>query len=655
MLKAESQFARRLASQVHLFGSICLGVATLLWAVANWQCSDPARLVSFILAAALGSVLKLQLPGVRGVVSVSALFVLIGIVNLSLSEALLVGAVSMIVQCTWRTAARPKLVQSAFNVSALFIAIVIAARVFSYSNRFVVEPVSLGLLAIVYFCANTFPIAAIIGLTEGKRIFSVWSNYRWTLAYYAVGASMAWVIDTLPHGIQWEFPLICLPLVYLVHRSNRTHLVRMEQERTHMHAMNGLHLRTIEALALAIDAKDHTTHDHLQRVQLYATEIGKDLGLSQEEQDALTAAAVLHDIGKLAVPESIISKPGKLTRSEFEKMKIHPVVGAEILERVEFPYPVVPIVRSHHEKWDGSGYPYGLRGEEIPIGARILSAVDCLDALASDRQYRRALPLDEAMARVASEAGTAFDPKVVRALQARYHELEARARSTETPAQTPLSVDIKITNGSAPAAGFESEEPADRAAPKHPVAQARVNRRKEEESIPEMPAAGLCSLEWDEALTVASLRIRRTVSYDAIALFACDDDFVRTKFVAGEDSTGLESLAVRQGQGLVGWVAEVGKPILNGNPTVEPGYAKKDGAHGLSSALALPLVSSGRVAGVVALYRREKDAFAADELVTLLELCPALASLILDIDQPSNNLLDMANAVRRDGASFART
>jgi signal transduction protein with GAF and PtsI domain len=117
----------------------------------------------------------------------------------------------------------------------------------------------------------------------------------------------------------------------------------------------------------------------------------------------------------------------------------------------------------------------------------------------------------------------------------------------------------------------------------------------------------------------------------------------------------LESLAVRQGQGLVGWVAEVGKPILNGNPAVEPGYAKKDGAHGLSSALALPLVSSGRVAGVVALYRREKDAFAADELVTLLEMCPALASLILDIDQPSNNLLEMANAVRRDGTSFART
>ena len=427
----------------------------------------------------------------------------------------------------------------------------------------------------------------------------------------------------------------------------------MERERTHMQAMNGLHLRTIEALALAIDAKDHTTHDHLQRVQLYAVEIGKDLGLSALELEALTAAAVLHDIGKLAVPESIISKPGKLTRSEFEKMKIHPVVGAEILERVEFPYPVVPIVRSHHEKWDGSGYPYGLRGDDIPIGARILSVVDCLDALASDRQYRRALPLDEAMARVASEAGTAFDPRVVQALQARYHELEARAKTTETPTQPPLSVDIKITRGAAPAAGFEAEAPVVPSSPAHPVAQARANRRPSE-SMPDIPGPGLCSLQWEEALTVAAIRIRRIVSYDAIALCACEDDFVRAKFVSGEDRAELGPLAVRQGEGLVGWVAEVGKPILNGNPAVEPGYAKRTGTPGLASALALPLVNVGRVVGVIALYRRERDAFAADEMVSLLELCPALASLILDIDQPTDDLLEIANAIRRDGSSLVR-
>ncbi len=657
MSKAQYEFARRLFSQFHLWGYIGLGVATLLWGIANWSSSDPLRLASFALATVLGSMLKLRLPGVRGMVSVSVLFILVGIVNLSLPEAILVGALSMAVQCTWRTTARPKLFQTAFNISVLVFAVIIAARVFDFSQRHFPLPVSLGLLALAYFCGNTFPIASIIGLTEGKRIFSVWSNYRWTLAYYAVGASMAWVIGTLPHAIQWEFPIICLPLVYLVHRSNRTHLSQMEKEREHMRAMNGLHLRTIEALALAIDAKDHTTHDHLQRVQLYAIEIGKDLGLSEQELDALTAAAVLHDIGKLAVPESIISKPGKLTRSEFEKMKIHPVVGAEILERVEFPYPVVPIVRSHHEKWDGTGYPSGLKGEEIPIGARILSVVDCLDALASDRQYRRALPLDEAMARVAAEAGTAFDPKVVRALQARYRELEARAKTSATPAPAPLSVDIKITRGSAPAAGFETEGPVARSPQTNPVAQARANRRKQEESMPDMPAAGMCSLHWEEALTVAALRIRRAISYDALALYACEDELLRVKFTGGEDRAELEPLAVRQGEGLVGWVAEVGKPILNGNPTVEPGYAKRDGKPGLGSALALPLVNAGRVVGVVALYRRERDAFAADELVVLLELCPALASLMLDAeevdaDRPVNNLLEMANAIRRDGISL---
>lgn len=638
------QFVTRLLIQACLLGQIALGVASLAWAAANWHSDDPLRLLSFALATVFGSMLKLRLPGVMGTVSASALFILIAIVNLSLPEALAVAAAAMLVQSIWRTSGRPRLVQTSFSIAALVTAVFIARRIFDSSRQQSLGLGSFLILAIAFYCANTFPIASIIGLTDGRPILKIWTGNRWLLPYYIAGASMAWVIGTLPPGVQWEFPLICLPLVYLMHRSNGTQVRQMERERAHMQAMNGLHLRTIEALALAIDAKDHTTHDHLQRVQLYAVEIGKDLALSESELEALTAAAVLHDIGKLAVPESIISKPGKLSRAEFEKMKIHPVVGAEILERVEFPYPVVPIVRSHHEKWDGSGYPYGLRGEEIPIGARILSAVDCLDALASDRQYRRALPLDEAMARVASEAGTAFDPKVVKALQARYRELEERARSVEPPAQPPLSVDIKITRGSAPAAGFETEaEPS--SAPKR-VAASPVRRRANEPSSLAMPEAGLCALQWEEALLIAALRVRRAIPYDAIALGACEDDFVRVKFTAGNDSAGLESLAVRQGEGLIGWVAEVGKPILNGNPAVEPGYSAAQNDRALSSALALPLVKSGRVVGVIALYRLERDAFVSDDLVALLELCPALASLLFDNNTAVGELAEMADAIR---------
>src|SRR5271154_2232528 len=190
-------------------------------------------------------------------------------------------------------------------------------------------------------------------------------------------------------------------------------------------------------------------------------EVAKELGLNDEEMEALRAASLLHDIGKLAVPEHIISKPGKLTPEEFERMKIHPIIWAEILEQVRFPYPVVPIVHSHHEKWDGSGYPRGLKGEEIPIGARILSAVDCLDALASHRQYRPALPLDQAMAQVASESGASFDPQIVKILEKRYVELEKMAVEKEDERPPKLSVDVKVERGLAPAAGFEQDqEPA---------------------------------------------------------------------------------------------------------------------------------------------------------------------------------------------------
>jgi putative nucleotidyltransferase with HDIG domain len=240
---------------------------------------------------------------------------------------------------------------------------------------------------------NTVPIAEAISLSEGKRFGETWHNcYFWSFPFYLVGASVAWIISLFTRQMHWQGAIVLLPVIYLIYRSYQLYLARLEDERRHVESIAGLHMRTIEALALAIEAKDHTTHEHLRRVRVYAVEVGKQLGLSERELEALKAAALLHDIGKLAVPEHIISKPGRLTQEEFEKMKIHPVVGAEILERVSFPYPVAPIVRAHHEKWDGTGYPYGLRGEEIPIGARILSAVDCLDALASDRQYRRAWP-----------------------------------------------------------------------------------------------------------------------------------------------------------------------------------------------------------------------------------------------------------------------
>jgi putative nucleotidyltransferase with HDIG domain len=483
-------------------------------------------------------------------------------------------------------------------------------------------PLKLLLAAAVYFVTNTLSIAAVIALTEGKRSWTIWrESYFWSFPNYLVGAAVAWMVNAASKLLGWQTSLLLLPILYVVYRSHSLHINRLEEEkksaerqRAHAEEVAALHRRTIEALALAIEAKDQTTHAHLERVEVYAIGVGKELGLSEEELEALRASALLHDIGKLGVPEYIISKPGKLTPEEFEKMKTHTVVGAEIVEQIRFPYPVAPIVRSHHEKWDGTGYPDGLAGEQIPIGARILSAVDCLDALASDRQYRRALPLEEAIKIVESEAGKSFDPKVVEILRRCYVELERLATSGNVPEKTKLSTDLKITRGDAPAAGFESTTGSD---------LMNFHQSLTRES-PEQLLAG-CA---DRHAAFATLRdkVCNLVPYDALALYRKSGDHLILEDLDGEEYRPFASLDIPLGMGLSGWVAENGKSIVNGNPSVEPGYLKDPARFGaLRSALAVPLTAQDGVVGVLSLYRRDGDAFSAQALAALLSIAPAAA------------------------------
>ena len=339
--------------------------------------------------------------------------------------------------------------------------------------------------------------------------------------------------------------------------------------------------------------------------------------MSEDETEALRAASVLHDIGKLAVPEHIISKPGKLTPEEFEKMKIHPIVGAEILEQVHFPYPVVPIVRAHHEKWDGSGYPNGLAGEAIPMGARILAAVDCLDALASDRQYRKALPLDEAMAKVASEAGASFDPKVVAILQRRYIELEKLANEEPLQAPPKLSTDVKVERGLAPAAGFaeSAEAPASGSAlRKNSVALISAAQRQGQEIIALSQLCGV-ALSLEDIFSLVSVRLKNLLPHESMAVYCMKNGVLVPEFVSGENFRLFSALTIPLGEGLSGWVAQNHKPILNGNPSVEPGYLNDPTKYStLRAALAVPIEGASGIVAVLALYRAGQDAFTADDL-----------------------------------------
>jgi len=426
----------------------------------------------------------------------------------------------------------------------------------------------------------------------------------------------------------WQGSIVLLAVIYLIYRSYRVYLARLEAEKRHVESIAGLHMRTIEALALAIEAKDHTTQEHLRRVRIYAVEVGKELGLAGQELEALNAAALLHDIGKLAVPEHIISKPGRLTPEEFEKMKIHPLVGAEILERVSFPYPVAPIVRAHHERWDGGGYPCGLRGEEIPLGARILSAVDCLDALASDRQYRRALELDEAMDRVVALAGKAFDPRVVHILKQRYVELEKMAQATPKTIHK-LSTDVRIERGAGPDAGYQTSAQTV-TVNEYDFLCSIAAARQEVQLLFELVQDLGNSLSLDETLSVVAARLKKIVPYDSIAIYMRMGAKLIPQYVNGEDFGLFSSLEIPVGQGLSGWVAQNRKPILNGNPSVEPGYLSNPAkVSTLQSALAVPLEGLNGVMGVMVLYRAESDAFSRDHL-RILQAISSKVSLAVE-------------------------
>jgi putative nucleotidyltransferase with HDIG domain len=626
--------ARQIGARVYVAGMALAALACFTSALFFWHSTEPVKFVCYLAAAMLASALKVSLPGIEGTLSVNFLFTLVGILEMSLPETLLIGLVSTLAQFYWKPARRLKMVQLIFNLSQVTVSSAAAYGVYKLVSVYVLHapgPLALLAAAITHFACNTAAMSTIIGLTEDKPIPKVWTeSYLWSFPYYMVGAAIAGMISFLNRHIGWQASLLILPPIYLMYRSYRLYLGKLETEKQHAEKVSNLHLRTIEALALAIEAKDQTTGEHLQRVRVYAMEVARDLGLTEDETEALRAASVLHDIGKLAVPEHIISKPGKLTPEEFEKMKIHPIVGAEILEQVDFPYPVVPIVRAHHEKWDGSGYPNGLAGDDIPVGARILAAVDCLDALASDRQYRRALPLHEAMAKVASEAGASFDPRVVGILQRRYVELEKLANEQPFQAPPKLSTDIKVERGLAPDAGFaEAEEPLVRQSATKDHVSVMAAAREEAQALSGLSLKLGDDLGLQDLLSLLAVRVRHLVPHDAMAVNVLRNRVLVPEFVSGENLRMFSSLRIPVGEGLSGWVAQNTKPILNGNPSVEPGYLNDPRRYStLRSALAVPLQGASSVVAVLALYRGAQDAFTREDLNVLQVLTSQLGSTI---------------------------
>ena len=635
-----------MTTRVKLFvAAMLVAAGWCAWMSASFPSHDWIRFAVYLTAILLSSSLKVAMPGGDRTMSVNFPFILLGIVQLSPIQAIALGAISVFAQCRIKVLKPFTLMQIVFNVANVTTSTTVAWFCFAFLVKHHVELApALAIAATSYFFANTIAIAFVVGWSSEEAPAALWRReFPWYLPFYLVGAALAAVAHLISLRYGLTTSLLLIPVVYTIYRAYRTQIKAVQDRQVHLEETEALHFRTIEGLAMAIEAKDHNTHEHLLRVRVYVSEIGKSMGLSESETQALLTAALLHDIGKLAVPEHIINKPGKLTPEEFDKMKIHPVVGAEILERVRFPYPVVPIVRSHHEAWDGSGYPDGLVGEQIPLGARILTVVDCFDALASDRPYRKALPLDKAMELVKSKAGSQFDPQVVAILEKRFIELEALASHTQD-GLAPLNTEITVWRGAAPGAGFQESNGGATApsegdvgstaegGPFTPVESLNLIAAagQEAQALFEMSEVLGNALSPDEMISMMSSRLHRLVAFDCFAVYLKDNESLSACHMDGDGAHCFSDVRIPLGEGLSGWVANCGKAILNGNPKVEPNYAVgAASAIQMNSALSLPLREpNGEIFGALTIYSAAVNAFNRDHL-RMLEAIEAKFSLSL--------------------------
>jgi len=350
-----------------------------------------------------------------------------GLLRLGPNLAVLIAVASCLSSCMFPR--RQRWFQLFFNLSLSAIDGVIGCVVFAYLNGFTlkISPgktfTALAGSSLCFFLINTFGVAVMISLNTNEKATKIWKeNFSWTAPSYFASGSVGALAAILFNGSSVAPILFALPVAYLVYQSYVTYISRAEDRQRHIeelqkkqHQLSDLYIATIKSLALAIDAKDQYTHQHILRVQRYAVAIAEEMGLEGDEFEAVRTGALLHDVGKLGVPEYVLLKQGPLTPEEYEKVKKHPEIGAAILDPVEFPWPVIPVVRHHHERWDGTGYPDGLKGEEIPVTARIMAVADVYDAVTSTRAYRRAWSHDRAVDLIKRDTGTYFSPDVTAA------------------------------------------------------------------------------------------------------------------------------------------------------------------------------------------------------------------------------------------------
>jgi diguanylate cyclase (GGDEF)-like protein/putative nucleotidyltransferase with HDIG domain len=587
-----------------------------------------------LIFSSLASALKVTLPLTTSgsTMSVSYAVDFASLLLLGADATMVVAATSAWSQCTFRTQTRSPVHRTLFSMASLVLTVKATGLVYGWlggpppGGTFTLQ-IAKPLLgaATAYFVCNTMFVASAIGLSSRQSVWRVWNeNFLWSAPSYFVGAiaaaMAAWVID---RGGYW-MALLSAPPPYLIYRTYKIYLGRIQDQQRHVQQVSDLHLATIEALALAIDAKDQTAQSHIRRVQVYAAGLAASLGMPSNEIQGVKTAALLHDIGKLAVPEHILSKPGPLTQEEFQKIRIHPQVGAEIISGVPFPYPVAPLILSHHERWDGKGYPVGLKAEEIPLGARILSVVDYFDALMSERPYHKAMSFEAAIGLLKQESGKALDPRVVETFIEMYPALAAEADASQQPSRKLTRVPAHAP-AAQPAVGLVNESPA-----RTSVFEDIALAHREIYALYEIAQAMGSSLGVSDTMALISSKLSNIVPFSCCALFLYSEESesLRCRFATGVEADLVQQLTIRNGHGLTGWVARNRRPLVNARPSADFEAGGMASQTTLQSALVCPLVFNERFIGTIAVYHTNNAIYSDDHRRLLDRISEQAAAVI---------------------------
>jgi diguanylate cyclase (GGDEF)-like protein/putative nucleotidyltransferase with HDIG domain len=625
--------AVRHPAQTYTYGVIAAGALMLAARLPEARFDRPLLFLALLLAAMILSASKVRLPVAGGTATLSLSYFtdMLSLMMLGADAAMLIGGFSAVSQCYLLAQSRPNWHRTLFSAAVLIVSIQAAGLVAAALGGFHREAPLAALLTATFGAAsalyllNSLLVTVAISMTRGVSIVDSWHRELfWTAPSCVVGAASAALLFFAAGEQLWTALLAAVPL-FVTAKSYRLYSSRLAEKEQHVAEMSALHLATVEALARAIDARDQTidhvrgSSNHIRRVQAWAVMLGETAGMTGADLEALRVAALLHDIGKLAVPEHILTKPGRLTAKEFERVRVHPVIGAEIIKAVPFPYPVASFIRSHHERWDGSGYPDGLRGDHTPLGARVLAVVDYFDALTSSRHYHEPMDRAEAIATLRSEAGRTLDPSLVARFLALLPQLEKL--SIDEHSHAPL-----VARGE-PSTGLAERTAVAPVSAFHNIALATQEVR----ALYDIAQTLGTRLGVDDTMALLSAKLARLLPGSCWALFLHqpDEDALHCRFATGDGAAALAGTTIPCGQGPSGWAARQRTTVVNACAAADFEAARPSTEWPrFQSALSCALVDADQLVGVITIYHVEANPFSEEHRHLFEHISSHVASVI---------------------------